>query len=1126
MYNSSKGRSNDNGDHNTTNNNSSSPRQQGSSNRRNSTSSRGRDPTTNTTTRRYQFYVPTTATTTTGSSSSSNNNNNRGGDPPEIITPTIITDNTNNNTNNNITSGEEAAQKVRSRLIQLQKNQQHRSREKWNVDNKNEKKSLNTTNEEEEVVTLDDDNDDDEEECHDTPPPPLDSYRLQSCNNNENKFRMSSNNNNNDDEEVNDDDEDDEYPFNRRTDPIESDDEEKYYGNQSAPSSPVPISTTTDVYTMNCPSSAPLGGSSSSSRTGNRRGGQQSLRQVMGKICGKMGGQFKMPFDNINDDGGVEQRMLKKMPFHRNSCDDVGGASLQIGLMDPPPPPPPQQAKRVHRPPPKTTPQDDCLVHHEDSITRLHRPPPRQGVTDIKKGKYLTAEEAMNYVKTMASEYSRDTKGLGGGDGNGGGVTINTANTIHQAANDINKAYSFLNNMTNEEIVEYALTGQRRGSQPMHPSTSTTSASFDEESFVLQQEENNESDDDFERSTSLSMHAEEKFATNSRYAEDKLGKRLQGEQATRRRAASTASDYDEDEGSISISEREGGDVMHQMKEFHSGMATSKVLDHHVSDSYLYHGVRRGKSKISDPPSGNVSSGSVVSSSVLEKNTADQGMYGVETVIPNQYRDNYSGQSMTDVHQSASFQGSRRRSSDYSNPPEFSYNALGPRNKKPGGVTGVSLGEYDDYSENKQQYHEGEGYRSPDSFSEHSLSDDENSIADRAAYSPSTEHGGQEVDAHSTGLMTMLCGHLLPLGIDNSMKYDDTFCGVSSLFVQNSQQHQPVWNNDDPDEPGYVVHRLTNAELNSVEYAFYKMITSYSEASAANNNFERDLEEAEMILDKEEERYRAEMKGTLPSPGSDIDSKDSNDKSHGSDPTAITHDEHELRDCVEDFPGIYPPGKGRPGELECFYLPIITNSQKTGFEPTKDLVLKPGTVFANNYLVQGELGSAAFSTAYRCVDLNSEEDEDGYRDEVCLKVIKNTKDYFDQSIDEIKILRLLKDTGKVQENNIVEMKSFFYHREHLVIVTELLRQNMYEFGKSIIESRGPAYFTRDRLSHITRQCLIALKFVHELGLMHCDIKPEVRRNHSSALVISKCPRLLVTYLCLPAISPEYFAPILF
>jgi hypothetical protein len=386
------------------------------------------------------------------------------------------------------------------------------------------------------------------------------------------------------------------------------------------------------------------------------------------------------------------------------------------------------------------------------------------------------------------------------------------------------------------------------------------------------------------------------------------------------------------------------------------------------------------------------------------------------------------------------------------------------------------------------------------------SDRQNSIAEEPAYSSPRNFAG-EVDAQSTGLMTMLCGHLLPLGGgDISIHYDDSFCGMSSLFVQNTPQPKPTWNDNDPDEPGYVVHRLTNAELNSVELAFEKM------SSAMNNNFERDLEEAEMILDAEEKRYQAEKKGlVLPSPrtpDSDVDSTDSAGKAHygsshrGSSPghdsldgtdshAALSHEDNGVRECVPDFPGIYPPGKGKSGELECFYLPIITKSQKTGFEPTKDLVLKSGSVFANNYLVQGELGSAAFSTAYRCIDLSSEEDDDGYQDEVCLKVIKNTKDYFDQSLDEIKILRLLKDTGKVQENNIVEMRSFFYHREHLVIVTELLRQNMYEFGKSIIESRGPPYFTRHRLSHITRQCLIALKFVHELGLMHCDIKPEVR-----------------------------------
>jgi len=194
----------------------------------------------------------------------------------------------------------------------------------------------------------------------------------------------------------------------------------------------------------------------------------------------------------------------------------------------------------------------------------------------------------------------------------------------------------------------------------------------------------------------------------------------------------------------------------------------------------------------------------------------------------------------------------------------------------------------------------------------------------------------------------------------------------------------------------------------------------------------------------------------------------------------------------NFPHVYPSGQGRKGDMELFHLPIIYKAHQTGFEPTKDLVLQPGSVFAGQYLVQNELGTAAFSTAYRCIDLHSgQTDEDGeeYHEEVCLKVIKNTKDFMDQSLDEIKVLELLRRTGQCEQNCIVEMKAFFYHREHLVIVTELLRQNLYEFGKFIMENDEPPYFTRQRLCYITRQSLIALDFIHKLGLIHSDIKPE-------------------------------------
>lgn len=107
----------------------------------------------------------------------------------------------------------------------------------------------------------------------------------------------------------------------------------------------------------------------------------------------------------------------------------------------------------------------------------------------------------------------------------------------------------------------------------------------------------------------------------------------------------------------------------------------------------------------------------------------------------------------------------------------------------------------------------------------------------------------------------------------------------------------------------------------------------------------------------------------------------------------------------------------------------------------------------------------------------------------MKVIKNTKDFFDQSLDEIKILELLRQTGKVHENHIVEMKCFFYYREHLVIVTELLRQNLFEFGKFISDNNEEPYFTINRLAYLSRQALISLQFVHSLGLVHSDVKPE-------------------------------------
>lgn len=67
--------------------------------------------------------------------------------------------------------------------------------------------------------------------------------------------------------------------------------------------------------------------------------------------------------------------------------------------------------------------------------------------------------------------------------------------------------------------------------------------------------------------------------------------------------------------------------------------------------------------------------------------------------------------------------------------------------------------------------------------------------------------------------------------------------------------------------------------------------------------------------------------------------------------------------------------------------------------------------------------------------------------------------------------------------------YFYYKEHLFIVTELLRDNLYEFYKFNRESGGKLYFTLGRLRKVAYQCLVALQFIHGMEIIHCDLKPE-------------------------------------
>jgi len=168
--------------------------------------------------------------------------------------------------------------------------------------------------------------------------------------------------------------------------------------------------------------------------------------------------------------------------------------------------------------------------------------------------------------------------------------------------------------------------------------------------------------------------------------------------------------------------------------------------------------------------------------------------------------------------------------------------------------------------------------------------------------------------------------------------------------------------------------------------------------------------------------------------------------------------------------------------DSFNLRMVFERDKTGFEESKELPIRTDSVVAARYQIVEYLGSAAFSRAVQCLDLDSNK-------MVCMKIIKNDKDFFDQSLDEIKLLKYINVNGDVDENCVLRLYDHFYHKEHLIIVTELLRDNLYEFSKYNRESGEQPYFSIGRLQKISKQILTALQYTHSLRLIHCDLKPE-------------------------------------
>jgi len=181
---------------------------------------------------------------------------------------------------------------------------------------------------------------------------------------------------------------------------------------------------------------------------------------------------------------------------------------------------------------------------------------------------------------------------------------------------------------------------------------------------------------------------------------------------------------------------------------------------------------------------------------------------------------------------------------------------------------------------------------------------------------------------------------------------------------------------------------------------------------------------------------------------------------------------------DDYYPIYYNGQF----IDSYSLKVVVDRERTGFEESKDFKIVINNLIAGRYQILGYLGNAAFSKAVKCLDTKT-------NTLVCLKIIENNKNYFDQSLDEIKVLNFVNANGEPDELNFLKSIDFFYYKEHLIIVTELLNDNLYDFYDYLLRNKIEEYFSMPRIQAIAKQVLTSLKYIHSLHLIHCDLKPE-------------------------------------
>ncbi|CZR49627.1 uncharacterized protein FPRO_14894 [Fusarium proliferatum ET1] len=174
----------------------------------------------------------------------------------------------------------------------------------------------------------------------------------------------------------------------------------------------------------------------------------------------------------------------------------------------------------------------------------------------------------------------------------------------------------------------------------------------------------------------------------------------------------------------------------------------------------------------------------------------------------------------------------------------------------------------------------------------------------------------------------------------------------------------------------------------------------------------------------------------------------------------------------------PPLK-RAGDVS---IPCIPDADHDDDEGNYKVVIN--AKLTNKYKILDLLGEGGYGTVVRACKVVRDCKVPGSND-VAIKISAVRKGRSDAARKELRILETIKMNDERNQKGCIRVQECFEYRGHICMVMDLLGQSTCEF----LEQNNYLPYPKGHIQSFARQLFNSVAFLHDLGIVHADIKPE-------------------------------------